>query len=211
VREDPQRDLAFGPIGGHERRRSWRPIGRAGQMQTHPPEVARVASRVAVAADLGERRAACRFQRTTALDRRGVKQDDIVGVSGRSLREHPDKPLDRLGQAPSPFVQSILRRQAGKQMPQLPLRRPQEAPIRRDPHQHLRDTERNDLRVGELSPCVRRPSGQEVVGRAVDTDQQQVEVGVHRGLLVNGVKDTADFDLPHLVPIATANAVASII
>jgi hypothetical protein len=96
-------------------------------------------------------------------------------------------------------------------MSELTAGRTQEAPIGRYPHEHLGDTEGDDLGVGELSSRIGRPLGQEVVGRAVDTDQQQVEVGVHRGLLVDGVEDTADFDLPPLVPIATAGAVASII
>ena len=96
-------------------------------------------------------------------------------------------------------------------MPELALGSSQEAPIRRYPHQHLGDAEGDDLCIAQRAPGVAWPLGQEVVGRAVDTDQQQVEVGVHRGLLVDGVLDTADFDLHPLVPIATTGAVTSII
>ena len=65
--------------------------------------------------------------------------------------------------------------------------------------------------IGQLAPRVVRSGGQQVVGRAVDADQKQVEIGVHRGLLADGVQDTADFDLLTLVPIATVGAVASTI
>ena len=77
--------------------------------------------------------------------------------------------------------------------------------------QHLRDAKRDDLGVRQPAPGISRSLWQQVVSRAVDTDQEQVEVGVHRGLLVDGVTDTADFDLLTLVPIATTETVASII
>jgi hypothetical protein len=132
-------------------------------------------------------------------------------VSGRALREHAHQPLDRLGQARATLVQSVLTRQSGEQVAELAPGGPQEAPIGRDPDQHLGDAEGDDLGVAQRAPRIGRALGQKVVGRAVDTDQEQVEVGVHRGLLVDDVEDTADFDLPPLVPIATPRAVASII
>jgi hypothetical protein len=170
-----------------------------------------VAAGVAVAADLGERGATRRLQRTTALNRSRVEQDEVVAVSGRALREHAHQPLDRLGQARATLVQSVLTRQSGEQVAELAPGGPQEAPIGRDPDQHLGDAEGDDLGVAQRAPRIGRALGQKVVGRAVDTDQEQVEVGVHRGLLVDDVEDTADFDLPPLVPIATPRAVASII
>jgi hypothetical protein len=108
-------------------------------------------------------------------------------------------------------VQRVLAGQLGEEVAQLAAGGTQEAPVGRDPHQHLGDAEGDDLGVCQLASRIGRALGQEVVGRAVDTDHEQVEVGVHRGLLVDGVQDTADFDLPPLVPIATAEAVASII
>jgi hypothetical protein len=87
----------------------------------------------------------------------------------------------------------------------------QETAVTRNPHEHLRDAQGHHLRIAEAPARVARTVGQEVVGCAVDTDQEQVEVGVHRGLLVDDVQDTADFDLPLHAPIATAVAVASII
>jgi hypothetical protein len=108
-------------------------------------------------------------------------------------------------------VQGVLARQAGEEVPELATGGAQEAAVGRQPHQHLGDAQGDDLGVGERAPRVARSLGQKVVGRAVDTDQEQVEVGVHRGLLVDDVRDSADFDLLVLVPIATAGAVASII
>jgi len=108
-------------------------------------------------------------------------------------------------------VQRVLAWQVRKQVPELAAGGAQEAAVARDPHQHLRDTEGDHLRVGQLTAGVTRTLGQEIVGRAVDTDAEQVEVGVHRGLQVDGAASTAGFDLPPQDPRATARAVASII
>src|SRR4051794_40311758 len=78
--------------------------------------------------------------------------------------------------------------------------RTQEAAVARDPHQHLRPTERHDLRVAPPPARVARPLRQQVVSRAVDTDAEQVEVGVHRGLQVVDASANADFDLHPPVP-----------
>ena len=96
-------------------------------------------------------------------------------------------------------------------MGELPPRRLQEAAVARNPHQHLRHAQRDDLGVAELPSPVARRLRQQVVRGAVDSDAEQVEVGVHRGLQVDGAIDTADFDLPHPVPLDHGNAVASII
>ncbi len=81
-------------------------------------------------------------------------------------------------------------------MPQLAAGGAQKAAVARDPHQHLGNAERDHLGIGQLAAGVARGLGQEIVGRAVDTDAQQVEVGVHRGLQVDGAVSTADFGLP---------------
>ena len=52
---------------------------------------------------------------------------------------------------------------------------------------------------------------QEIVGCAINDRAESVEVGVHRGLLVDGVVSTADFGLSVENPFATAIAVESII
>jgi hypothetical protein len=80
-----------------------------------------------------------------------------------------------------------------------------------NPHDRLCDTERQDLRVGDDSARVCGRFWQEIVGRAINDRAESVEVGVHRGLLVDGVLDTADFGLSVLNPFTTAIAVESII
>ena len=82
-------------------------------------------------------------------------------------------------------MQTVLGRQDGKQVPELAAGRAQETPVAWDPHQHLRDTERHDLRVAQLAAGVPRPLRQQVVRRAIDANTEQVEVGAHRGLQVD--------------------------
>jgi hypothetical protein len=80
-----------------------------------------------------------------------------------------------------------------------------------DPHDRLCDTERDELRVGNHPTRVCGGFWQEIVRCAINGDAEQVEVGVHGGLLVDGVLDTADFGLSVQNPFATAIAVESII
>jgi hypothetical protein len=80
-----------------------------------------------------------------------------------------------------------------------------------DPHDRLGDTQAHDLRIGQLTPSVATGSRQEIVGCAINGNAESVEVGVHRGLQVDGVLDTADFGLSVLNPFTTAIAVESII
>ena len=54
-------------------------------------------------------------------------------------------------------------------------------------------------------------SGRKIVRRAVNGDAESVEVGVHRGLLVDGDFGTADFGLSAQNPSNTAIAVESTI
>jgi hypothetical protein len=170
-----------------------------------------VATRVAIAGDLGQLRAAGGLHRAAALDRRRVEQDEVVLAAGAAVGEDPHQPLDRLRQPGAPLVQGILARQVGEEMPELAAGGAQKAAVARDPHQHLSDAQRHHLGVRQLAAGVAPGLGQKIVGRAVDTDTEQVEVGVHRGLQVDGAVSTADFGLPLLVPRATARAVASII
>ena len=57
----------------------------------------------------------------------------------------------------------------------------QEVAIGRDPEQRLGDAEGDDLRVGHPSAGVSGLLGQEIVGGAEHRNEQQVEVGEHRG------------------------------
>ncbi|MFN2467314.1 MAG: hypothetical protein ABR521_04175, partial [Gaiellaceae bacterium] len=52
---------------------------------------------------------------------------------------------------------------------------------------------------------------QEIVSRAINGDAEKVEVGVHRGLLVDGVLNTADFGPSAPNPSNMAAAVESLI
>jgi len=73
--------------------------------------------------------------------------------------------------------------------------------VRRDPHHRLRDAERDDLRVGHAATGVSLASQQEIVRTAINRDQQQVEVGEHRGPLGSTARiGTADFDLTAVGP-----------
>ena len=85
------------------------------------------------------------------------------------------------------------------------------------------DAERRDLRVGDPAAGISGLGGQEIVRRAINDGAESVEVGVHRGLSVDGCFGTADFGLsalksstttPEAVPrnrLAAAGAVESTI
>jgi hypothetical protein len=80
----------------------------------------------------------------------------------------------------APLVERVLDRQVGEETPELASGGAQETAVAGDPHQHLGNTERDDLRVGQLAPRVVRPLGQEIVARGVETDAEQADVGVNR-------------------------------
>jgi hypothetical protein len=132
-------------------------------------------------------------------------------VAGAARGKDRREPLDRLEQPLASLVQRILAGQVWEEVSELAPRSAQEAAVARDPHQHLRDAVRDDLRIGQLATGIPRTLREQIVRCAIDSDAEQVEVGVHRGLLVDGAVDTADFDLPHPVPIRHGYAVASII
>ena len=74
-----------------------------------------------------------------------------------------------------------------------------------DVHHRLGDQQRDDLGIGQPSPRVLRPFGQEIVGGAEHRREQQVEVGEHRGPQGSTARiGTADFDRCRYVPFPTA-------
>jgi hypothetical protein len=89
----------------------------------------------------------------------------------------------------------------------------EEPPVRRYTHDRLRYTQRHDLRVCDDPLGVPRPLGQEIVSRDINGNEQQVEVGVHRGPLRWAMLlSTADFDPAAYKPSkTTATTVESII
>jgi len=91
---------------------------------------------------------------------------------------------------------------------------PDEPLVGGDPHDRLGDSQRDDLRVGQDPPGVLRRLRQEIVSRAINGNQQQVEVGEHRVPPRSTVRiGTADFDLTatRTYPTATASAVELLI
>ena len=73
-------------------------------------------------------------------------------------------------------------------------------------------TARGDhLGVSELTARVCPGLGQKVVGGDMNRGAEGVEVGVHRGLRVDGASATVDFGPSARVPSTTARSVESII
>ena len=129
-------------------------------------------------------------------------------VAGALRGEDADQPLDRLGQAGPPLVESRLLGQLGEQMGQAPGGDCQETAVGGDAHDRLGDAESGDLGVGDPATGVSRLRGQEIVRRAINGDAESVEVGVRRGLRVDGDLDTADFGLSASNPSITARPAA---
>jgi hypothetical protein len=83
--------------------------------------------------------------------------------------------------------------------------RGQEALVGGDSHDRLGDGEGDELGVGERSSVIGGLLGQEIVRHAINGDAEGVEVGVHRGLQVDGeFLITADFGLSASNPSITA-------
>lgn len=78
-----------------------------------------------------------------------------------------------------------------------------------DPQDRLGDAEGDDLGVGDPAAGVLGLARQEIVRHAINGDEECVEVGVHRGRLVDGeYLITADFGLSSPNPsITTPEAV----
>src|SRR3954451_10779294 len=129
AREQRQRDLAFGPVGGGKGGGAWGAVGRAQQVQAHAPEPAGMAARVAVAAGVGELRATGRLDGAAALDGGGVEQQQAVLAGRAAGREDADQPLDRVAKPGAPLVQRALAGQQREQVAQLAARGAQEAPV----------------------------------------------------------------------------------
>jgi hypothetical protein len=81
-------------------------------------------------------------------------------------------------------------------MPELEDRGPDEPVIAGDAHDLLSDRERDDFCVSQTPAVVERFPGKEIVSYAEHIDQQQVEVGEHRGSSWESAvtERTADFD-----------------
>jgi hypothetical protein len=210
-RQELERNLTLGPVGRDQRGGSGRAVGRRAEVQTHPPEEARMRLAVAIAAEVGQLGAAGSLDRSAALHRGRVEQHHLVVSAGAVGGEDSDEPLDRVPEAAPALVEARLLGQLGEQPTQALGGHGQEAPIGRDTHDRLGHAERDDLRVCDPAAGVSWPLRQEIVRRAVNGSEEQVEVGVHRGLPVSGVVNTADFGLSSKNPSNTASAVESTI
>src|SRR5574340_1112164 len=207
-----QADLTLVTLGGGELEGAGSAVRREQRMQPEAPEEARVRGAIAVVGDIGEHRALGRLAAAPALHGRRVDQEQIVCEAGAPLGEDPDEPLARVCKPTPTLVVARLAGQARKQVSEPLCGHLQEAAIGGDAHDRLGDRERDHLRVCHPSPRVSWPLGQEIVSRAEHGDAESVEVGVHRGLLVDGAFGTADFDLSaRKPPINTAPAVESTI
>ena len=196
-----QTDFAFGGLWGGERECPGGAVEGEQAVQPEAPEETAVAGAPAVIGGIGELAATGRLDATGALDWGRVDQHEIVVVAGAVAGELPDQRLDRLRQTLASLVVPGAARQFGKQMRETLTRRVDEPRVGGDPHERLRHTERDDFRVGHSATSVPLASREEIVSTAINRDQQQVEVGEHRGPLGSTArKGTADFDLTAVGP-----------
>jgi hypothetical protein len=188
------------------------PSQREDPVQSETPEKAAMAGAVAVVGGNAQLRAFDGLAAACALDRGRVDQQQLILGSRAATGKHTDHPLDRLGEGSSARVVPRLAGSMEKQMSELAAGHRQKAPIRWDAHDRLCDAQGDHLGVNDLSACVGPSGRQELIGCAINGNAESVEVGVHRGLRVDGAfLSTADFDLSVLNPFATGIPVKSII
>ena len=167
-------------------------------MQAQSPEVAGMRSAVPVIGRVGKRRAPGGLPAAPALDRGRVDEQEVVVVPGALLGEHREQPLQGVRKRAATLVVARLPRDLREEGAQILARIGEEAPVRRDSRNGLGHTEGDDLGVGRPAPGVAGFVWQKVIGCAINVGAESVEVGVHRGLRVDGVLDTADFGLSAL-------------
>jgi hypothetical protein len=207
-------DVAFVAFGRGQRERAWGAIDGEQAVQAEAPEVAAVTAAVPVVGGVCELGPADGLDRAGAFNWGGVDDQQIVLPARAVAGKLGDQRLDDVRQTLTALEIAGLLRQPRKQVREPVGRDGEEASIRRDPEQRLRDAQRDDLRIGDPSPGVLRRLGQEIVGRAEHGYEQQVEVGEHRGPLGRRRElGTADFDPLRYVsyPTATTPAVESLI
>src|ERR1700681_3236394 len=209
--EQFESDLAFVAFWRGERQCSGGAVERDQCVQPETPEVAGVGRAPTVVGGVCELRAFDRLAAAGALDRGRGDQEQIVGVAWALAREHRHQPLELVGQPAATLEVPRLGRKLREQVDKPPPRGLEEETVARYRHDRLSDTERDDLRVCDHPPGVPCRFRQEIVSSAINDRAESVEVGVHRGLLVDGDFSTADFDLSATNPSNTATAVESLI
>ena len=211
ARQELERHLALSLVGPAQLGPAGSAVEGADKVQAHAPEKARVAAAPAITAAVAQGRAAHRLQRSSALDRGRVEQHQVIVIAGALGGEDARQPVDRLAQGAAALVVARLAGDRRKQMPEPDPGHGQKAPVGRDAHGHLSDGQGHHLGVVDLSPGIGRPMRQEIVGGDINRGAEGVEVGVHRGLRVDGAIATADFGPSAPSPFTTARSVESII
>jgi hypothetical protein len=204
-------DFSLRPVGGSELDGSGSPIRSAGQMQPTSPKPAGVAAGISISADISQRRAPHGLQRAAAFDRGRIKEQEIVFGPGTLGTEEAKQPLDGFLKTSPALVVSILSGKEGKQVPDLPRSGSQETTVRGDAHENLSHSQRDDLGIGGPTASVSPSLWQKIIRCAINDGAEGVEVGVHRGLRVDGVLDTVGFGSSASNPFLSVMFMASII
>jgi len=206
-----QPDLPLIPFGRAIGKGSRSPICREDGVQPDAPEVAGVACTISVVTEVGKGRPKRRLPAPCALDRCGVDEQEVVSETGALLAEYDQEPVKNGSESAPALEIAGLTGDDGEQMGKGPLRPLKEAPIGGLSHDGLSHGQGDDLSIGRLAPGVSLPLWQKIIGCAINKGAEGVEVGVHRGLLVDGVSDTADFGPSASNPFCTGIFVESII
>jgi hypothetical protein len=127
------------------------------------------------------------------------------------LGEDDEKPAKDMRQAPPTLEVAGLPGKIRKEMAETPPDHPKEAAVRGDAHDGLGHTQGDDLGVGGPASGVSLSLWQKIIGGAINNGAEGVQVGVHRGLRVDGVLDTVDLGPSASNPFFSATFVESII
>jgi hypothetical protein len=180
-------------------------------MQPKTPEVTGMAGTVSVVGGVSKSGAQGRLPAAGALDGGGVDEQEVVRKTRAFLGEDTHEPLDALRQSLTTLEVACLAGKLGEEVTKTLSSSGQEPAIRRDTHDGLSHAQGDDLGICGSPAGVPGSLWQKIVGRAINDGAEGVEVGVHRGLLVDGVFGTADFGLSASNPFCTAIFVESII
>jgi hypothetical protein len=209
--EEVEPHLPLIPFGRAEQIGAGSAVDGKDTVQTHPPEVAGVRGAVAVIANVSKSGAECRLPASPTFDRGGVNKQKVVVETGALLtKEDEQPPKDRGETAPALEVAS-LSGDTGKQMRKRSLCPSKETPVGGLTHDGLGHRQGDDLGVGRAPTGVGPSFWQKIIGCAINECAEGVEVGAHRGLLVDGVLDTVDFGPSASNPFCTGIFVESII
>src|SRR5207245_4237608 len=115
-----------------------------------PPEVAGVASAVAIGRPARELGALRRLAGGTARHGRGIEQPQPVAERGRDARQLPDERADLRRERAQPLVVARLLGDVREQVRQALTGQPNKPPLGMTPKYDLRDRQRDELGIGDL-------------------------------------------------------------